>query len=132
MGNKKSVMVESHHRFDTDKLEYDIEIKYIDDRCVFSHSGKIKKGRYILKLSEKGFTINNKKFIYQNIKNYGTCSYNNNLSSSDSNENNNNIVTFIDVNEKNFRFYCQDSLQLIDTLNLYSKVYKFGYSFRRK
>ena len=36
-------MVESHHRFDTDKLEYDIEIKYIDDRCVFSNSGKIKK-----------------------------------------------------------------------------------------
>ena len=28
MGNKKSVMVESHHRFDMDKLEYDIEIKY--------------------------------------------------------------------------------------------------------
>ena len=131
MGNKKSVMVESHHRFDMDKLDYDIEIKYIDDRCVFSHSGKIKEGRSILKLNEIGFTIDNYKFIYHNIKNYGTCSFNN-LSSSDSNENNNNIVIFTDINEKNLRFYCQDSLQLIDTLNLYSKVYKFGYSFHKK
>lgn len=131
MGNKKSVMVDNHHRFDIDKLEYDIEINYIDDRCVFSHSGKIKKGRYILKLSEKGFTINNHRFIYQNIKNYGTYSFDNNSCSSDTNENNN-IVIFTDVNEKNLRFYCQDSLQLIDTLNLYSKVYKFGYSFRKK
>ena len=130
MGNKKSIMVENHHRFDMDKLEYDIEIKYIDDRCVFSHSGKIKEGRSILKLSEKGFTIDNYKFIYQNIKNYGTYNIDN---SSDSNENNSsNIVLFTDINEKNFRFYCQDSLQLIDTLNLYSKVYKFGYSFHKK
>ena len=130
MGNKKSVMVESHHRFDTDKLEYDNEIKYIDDRCVFGYSGKIKKGRYILKLNEYGFTIDNYKFIYQNIKNYGTYNIDN---SSDSNENNSsNIVLFTDINEKNLRFYCQDSLQLIDTLNLYSKVYKFGYSFNHK